>query len=181
MTAERWEEARPVLEKLIKLYPDFTGQDSPYGMLASVYRNLGQTNEEQQVLREFAKRDDTATDAYQRLMELGKAEQDWPGVELNAERYLAVEPLVALPHRFLAQAAEKLQEVPKAISSYRALLELGPADPALVHFKLAALLQSNGDPEARRQVLQALEEAPRYREALRLLLQIDQATTAGGT
>ena len=181
MTANRWEEARPVLQELIKFYPDFTGVDSPYRMLATVYRNLGQTNEELLLLKEFAQRDDAAPDAYQRLMELATAEKDWQTVELNADRYLAADPLVAVPHRFLAQAAEQLHEVPKAISSYRALLELGPADPALVHFKLAELLQQSGDSEARRHVLQALEEAPRYRAALRLLLEIEQASNPGGT
>jgi len=46
-----------------------------------------------------------------------------------------------------------------------------------VHFRLAKLLHSEGDPRARRHVLQALEEAPRYREALRLLMEINKKET----
>jgi len=47
-----------------------------------------------------------------------------------------------------------------------------PANPAEVHFELARLLQRRGDPEARGQVLRALEEAPRHRAALNLLLEL---------
>jgi tetratricopeptide (TPR) repeat protein len=112
-------------------------------------------------------------------MELDAAAADWPAVETNAQRYLAVDPLVALPHRYLAQASEKLDVSQTAISAYRALLELDPPDPAEVHFRLARLLHQTGSAdEARRQVLQALEEAPRYRDALRLLLQIDGSVGA---
>jgi uncharacterized protein HemY len=48
---------------------------------------------------------------------------------------------------------------------------------------LAKLLQKEGNPEAKRQVLEALEEAPRYKEALKLLLQLEgsAAKPAGGT
>jgi tetratricopeptide (TPR) repeat protein len=81
--------------------------------------------------------------------------------------------LIAWPYRFLAQVSEQTDQPQTAIGAYRALLELDPPDPAEVHFRLARALHRLGDPEARRQVLQALEEAPRYREALRLLLEIN--------
>ena len=54
------------------------------------------------------------------------------------------------------------------------MLKLDPPNPADTHFQLAQLLHQSGDPEARRQVLQALEEAPRYRDALALLLDINR-------
>jgi tetratricopeptide (TPR) repeat protein len=90
---------------------------------------------------------------------------------------------VALPYRFLAQACERTGETEAAISAYRATLELEPPDPAEIHYRLARLLHQSGRPEARRQVLQALEEAPRYREALRLLLELEAnpAAEPGGT
>jgi hypothetical protein len=44
-----------------------------------------------------------------------------------------------------------------------------------VHFRLARLMHSNNDPAAKRQVLLALEEAPRFRAAHRLLLELAQA------
>jgi tetratricopeptide (TPR) repeat protein len=64
--------------------------------------------------------------------------------------------------------------VDRAIQAYRVLLQLDPPDPAEAHYRLAVLLHRQGDPGAKRQVLQALEEAPRFRDALRLLLQINK-------
>ena len=93
-------------------------------------------------------------------------------VAKNAERFLAVNPLLPQPHRFLGTASEALGDSKRAIRSYETLLKLDPRDPADVHFRLAKLLHQAGDPGARRHVLEALEEAPRYREAHRLLLAI---------
>jgi tetratricopeptide (TPR) repeat protein len=173
---KKFAEAKAPLEKLLELYPDQTGSDSPYAMLAEVHQALGETNAERQTLARWAEKDDEAAKACLRLMELGAAAQDWTAVELNARRYLAVNPLVAPPYRFLAQAAERAGDVPTAIQAYRAWLELEPLDPADLQFHLAELLHRSGDPEARLHVLKALEEAPRHRAALRLLLEMERKT-----
>src|SRR5207248_3914929 len=141
-------------------------------MLASVCRSLSQTNEEREVLTRFTAKDDEAPDAYQRLMELAATNQDWPTVALSARRYLSVNPLVPLPYRFLAQASEKASDTQSGILAWRALVQLDPADPAEAHYQLAQLLHRTGNPEARRQVLMALEEAPGYRDAQKLLLDV---------
>ncbi|HEY5914455.1 MAG TPA: tetratricopeptide repeat protein [Verrucomicrobiae bacterium] len=177
MDQQQWAEARPVLEKLVELYPGATGGDCAYLKLATVCRALGETNTERQVLTRFAERDDEAVDAYLRLMELASATRDWPDVITNALRYLAVDPLVPSPYRYLARASEETGQAQPAIEACRALLELDPANPAEVHYHLAKLLFAEGDSAARRHVLQALEEAPRYREALRLLRRMQTGNT----
>jgi len=178
---KKFQEAKGPLQKLVELYPAQTGGDSAYAMLAVVHRALSETNAERQVLTQLAERDDEAAAAYLRLMELGAAAQDWPAVSLNAQRYLAVNPLVPSPYRFLAQASERGGEPQSAISAYRALLQLDPPDLAETHFRLAQLLDRAGDPAARRHVLQALEEAPRYRAALQLLLEINKKSPPAKT
>ncbi len=179
--AKDFEAAKAPLQRLIELYPSQTGSDSAYALLAGIYRKLGETNAERMVLTRFTELDDESTDAYLRLMELDKAAQDWGAVLTNARRYLAVNPLVAPPYEFLAEASEHSGDAGARIDAYRALLQLDPADPAEVHFRLAEALYRTGDPEARQQVLQALEEAPRFRKALDLLLQINRSEgqTAG--
>jgi tetratricopeptide (TPR) repeat protein len=107
------------------------------------------------------------------LLELGIANKDWPSVETNALRYLAVNPLVAPPYRYLAQASDQTKNTAHGIFAYRALLELDPSDLAETHFRLAELLHRTADPSARRHLLQALEEAPRYPAALKLLVEIN--------
>ena len=170
---KKWAEAKPILQQLIEAYPDYVGPESAYRMLAAAHRALGETNLEREVLERFAAKDDEAQDAYGRLMELDVASKDWPSVQTNSLRYLAVNPLVPPPYRYLAQASEQTGDTAYGIAAYHALLQLDPPDLAEAHFRLAELLHKTGDPSARRHVLQALEEAPRYPAALRLLLEIN--------
>jgi len=39
---KEWAEAKPLLERLLELYPGFTGPDSAYPMLAAAHRGLGE-------------------------------------------------------------------------------------------------------------------------------------------
>lgn len=174
IAAKDWAGAKDVLTRFLALDPDQIGPDSAYRQLAAVERNLGDTAGERAALAALADRDDNATDACLRLMELGETARDWPAVEHYAERFLAVNPLVAPPYRHLARAARERGERDRAIAANRTLLLLDPANPAEIHFQLARLLHEAGDPEARRQVLQALEDAPRNRDALALLLDLDR-------
>ncbi len=175
----RWADAKAPLQTLIRLYPAQTGSDNSYALLAGVHRELGETNEERQVLIQLAALDSDNTDAYARLMELDDAQKDWAGVAENAERFLAVNPLLPLPYRELARASEQLGHTGPAIRSYQRLLLLDPPDPADVHYRLARLLLQTGDTAgAKRHVLESLEEAPRFPDALRLLLEIEGATEA---
>jgi tetratricopeptide (TPR) repeat protein len=171
-----WEKAKAPLQKVIKLFPAQRGSDNAYSILGEVHRRLGETNEERQVLTQLAGIESDATDAYQRLMELNRSAADWEGVAANAGRYIAVNPLVELPYRYLAEASEALKQPDTAIASYQTLLRLDPPDPAGTHFKLARLLQPKDEVSAKRHLLQALEEAPRYREAHKLLLKLSKST-----
>ena len=74
----------------------------------------------------------------------------------------------------MAEAAEKLNKTEEAIVAYRTLLQMDPADPAEIHYRLALSLHRMGKQGAKRHVLSALEEAPRYRAAHRLLLEISR-------
>jgi tetratricopeptide (TPR) repeat protein len=173
---KKWKEAKVPLQELTKLYPSQTGSDSAYALLAEVHRNLGETNLEREALSKLAALDADASDAFLRLMELYSMTSEWNLVATNAERYLAVNPLVPQPYRYLAQASEATDQSQRAIDAYRTLLRLEPPDPAEAHYRLGRLLHQAGDAAAKRHVLQALEEAPRFREAHRLLLEIDRET-----
>ena len=174
--AKNWPEARTALERLVELYPSQKGGDTAYRPLVAALRALGDAQAERAVLERWAQTDDEATDAYARLMELAAAEKNWAAVNANAERYLSVNPLVAPPYRLQAQASAELGDVSTAVVAWRTLLQLDVPDPADAHFQLAKLLNGRGEAaEAKRQALLALEEAPRYREALHLLLELNRA------
>ena len=172
MIAERrWEEAKEPCKTLIKLYPNFSEREgNAYAWLAKVHRELEEFAEERKILEALAGISGDAYDAFVRLVELGVDQKDWDAVRRNAERALAVNPLLPGPYRHLALAAEAEAEKVSAIESWRTLLQLEPEDPAEAHFHLARLLRSTQRGEAKRHLLMALEEAPRFRQAHRLLL-----------
>ena len=173
MVEEKWQKAREVLERMKALIPGYVGPDNPYLLLAIVFRRLSDPAAEHKVLEELAMRDGDAVTAYLRLMELDQASGDWRGVAKNARRFLAVNPLVPTPHRQLARAAEHLGDRDDALTAYREVALLDDTDPAEVHYHLATLLRDAGKlQEARREVLKSLEEAPRFREAHQLLLEM---------
>jgi len=179
MQEQKWEDAKVPLQRLIELYPQQKGSDSAYRPLVAALKALSDTPGELAVLRQWCEIDDEATDAYVRLMELAAAQKDWPTVARNAERYLAVNPLVPPPYRYLAQATTETGDFSNAIVASRTLIQLDVPDRADVHYQLARLLQHRGDVvEARRHAVLALEETPRYRAALSLLLDLSRPPPA---
>jgi tetratricopeptide (TPR) repeat protein len=134
---------------------------------------LNQTDQQRRALEQLAARQGDAIDAYLRLMELAAQVPDGEATIAYARQLMAVDPLHKAAHRLVVEAAEQVGDRSLAIESSRALLLMDPADPARVHYRLARLLEQTGDrPSARRHVLQALEEAPRFRDAHRLLLRL---------
>ena len=137
-----------------------------------MHRHFNKPAQEREVLEKLAALDADAVPVFLRLLELASDAKDWPAVERNAQRLLAVNPLLASGHSHLARASQELGHSGTATSAYRTLLATDPEDPAGVHYQLARLLFAAEDPAARRHVLQALELAPRYRDAQQLLLEI---------
>jgi tetratricopeptide (TPR) repeat protein len=173
IAGKRWQEAKVPLKQLYELHPRYIGSDSALNLLGLVHRELGETSEERNVLSEVAELEDDVVDVYLRLAELATQANDWPAVARHAEQALAVNPLIKPPHQFLSQAAERLGNDPKAIAGLMALSEMEPTDPAGLHYEIARLYHRTRQlPEARRQVIRSLEEAPRFRAAHRLLLEI---------
>lgn len=174
IAAKKWTEAKVPLQKLIELYPNQRDADSAYAMLAGVHRALKESDAEIAMLHKLVELNSDAVSAFERLMQISAARKDWPGVLANADRYTAVNPLSPSPRQYAADAHEALGDKRSAIADYRTLLQLGPADPADTHYRLARLLHAVGDAAAKREVLLALEDAPRFRAALQLLLEIDE-------
>jgi Tfp pilus assembly protein PilF len=76
----------------------------------------------------------------------------------------------------LAEAGEQLPEPLLVARAMTALAQLDPVDPAAIDFRMAkALVQLSQLELAKHHVLRALSEAPRYRDAHRLLLEIAQS------
>ena len=178
VTKREFEKAKKSLTKLIELYPEQTGLDSAYVILAAIHRELGETDDERRVLEQYVARTDDAKTALLRLIELQTGAHDWPSASVSVRRLLEVNPLLPQAQRARALTSEQLGEVDDAIQGLRAVLLMDPDDPAEAHFRLARLLFDQGKSEARVQVLAALEAAPRYRDAQKLLLKIVRSQPA---
>jgi tetratricopeptide (TPR) repeat protein len=175
---DKFQDAVNTAKHLREIYPSDVSADSSYALLAKAYRGLKDVDAEQEALEQIASRTDDATDAYARLAELAESKEDWAGVAKNAERILAVNPLVPAPHRLLARAAEKLGRRDDAIRANEALLKFDTTDIAETHFRLATLLSDTKDRDAaRRHAIMALEEAPRFLDAHKLLLKLANGDT----
>lgn len=175
---KKWTEAKEPLATMRRLYPRDAAADGHHVLLARVHRELHETAQEREVLQQLAALSSDNVDLFARLCELCSQAGDWKQTQSLAQRWLAVNPLSAAPHRMAAEAAEKLGDDRAAIDSYRALLLLNPVDIAGLHLKLATALQRQGDlPAAKRHVLLALDEAPRFRAAHQKLLEILRASS----
>jgi tetratricopeptide (TPR) repeat protein len=174
----KFEQAIETAKHLRDIFPNDIQPQNAYDLLAVAYRGLADVEAEREALEALASRDDSAIDAYLRLMEIAESKQDWEAVAKNAHRMLAVNPLVAAPHRYLAKAAANLNRRDEAIRANEALLKFDTTDVAETHYRLATLLREDSKADAaRRHALMALEEAPRYLAAHKLLLELSRAST----
>ncbi|MHC4559612.1 MAG: tetratricopeptide repeat protein, partial [Planctomycetota bacterium] len=165
-------QAQIPLKKLISLYPKYTVKGNAYSLLASIYRKLGETEQERLMLTRLGTISANAVEAYGRLMEIGMEQKDWSAVLENGNKYIAVYPMLGTVHWQMGRANEELGRNEQAIDSYRRLLLLDPSDPADINYRLAKLFQERDPGTAKRYVLEALADAPRFRQAHRLLLKI---------
>ena len=112
-------------------------------------------------------------DACLRLLQIYSAANDTKNVKRMARLLQAINPLLKSSHRSLALVAEKENDDQLAIESLSALVKMDPLDKADTHYRLAsAQFHQKDSVSAKRNVLLALEAAPRFRDAHKLLLEI---------
>jgi tetratricopeptide (TPR) repeat protein len=178
---KKWDDAAAALEKIVALHPHDDQIDGALGLLALVRREQKNPAAERGLLSALTQIDAAVPDANARLIELATVAKDWKTVAFQANRWLAVNPLIPAPWRALAESSEAMGELPGAISAWRTLLALDPPDPSAIHFNLARLLHKSGDKSAKRHILMALEDNPRHRGALSLLLEVTNANADNQT
>lgn len=171
--------ARTAWEMADAAFPYDTDARSPVVRLVEGARARGDVADELQWLEAWRQRDDAAAAPRLRLIELQRERKDWTALHEAARSLLAVQPLLRSTHEALATASEQLAAPQSAADAWRAVLALQPPDRVEAHYRLARqlqLLEQRAD--AQRHVLRALEEAPRYRAALRLLLELQPEDVA---
>ena len=169
--------AETKLLQLIELYPEDNSGNGARTLLATVYGRQQFPEKQAAVLKSHLQRSDSDLDAANTLLTLQIDKQDWSAALITGETILAIDPLQPNALRALLQAATAIEANDASIELLNGLLQLEPADAARWHFQLAKIYEEDDPAAARRHVLLALEQAPRYRDAL-LLLQKITATPA---
>jgi len=107
------------------------------------------------------------------------AVEDWESVATYAKRLVAVNPLDPTAHQFLAQASASMGDWEAAAKALKVVAEMNPLDIADIRYRLAQAYWALDELDlAKREVLLALEQAPRYRAAHQLLLKIVEVQTS---
>jgi tetratricopeptide (TPR) repeat protein len=170
---EKLEEAAQEAEAAKKLFPLYTDEGDPYRLLAGVYEKQGQKDKAAAELIEWRVNKGRDPETFKRLAtllhELGRTEE----AIRTLEESLFISMYDLETHRNLGEWYFEESNPRLAAREYGAVLALDPPDKAEAHYRLATAYQAMNDPQrARRQVLAALEIAPGYRDAQRLLLEL---------
>ncbi len=175
---EEWAKARDQLQEIIATGLYLPGPENLQLMLAQALNKLGDTAGEKVTLTFVAEHEGDSLAAASRLLEISQQAKDWPAVKRWSEATVAIHPLSVAGWRGLLDASEQLHDNAHGIEAGLALLELAQPDVAALNYRVARLMQPTDVEGARRHVLLALEEAPRFRAAYELLSILPTATTA---
>jgi tetratricopeptide (TPR) repeat protein len=167
---KNWNAAKELLEKIIVAEPDNREPFNPYQALALICRGLGDESGERAALARLLQIDSNASEAAARLLELS---QSLPATErlATADRMLETNPFQEQAYRTLAAAARETGAAARSRDAFQSLLALEPRDASRLHYELATMLRESDPDTARREVLKALEENPRFELALEFLVQ----------
>ena len=161
------------LERARALFPEYAGGDGPYPLLVQAMLARGDKLAARQLLLTMRDLGEFPHDAHVLLADLLLQTGDTARAADALEDAIYVSPYDIEQHRTLASLYSRLGNHRKAIRERLAVVALNPVDRAEAVYDLAVAYRDAGDiVNARRQVLRALEEAPHYENAQRLLLQL---------
>ena len=164
--------AETKLLELIKLFPEDTSANGGRKILAEVYKRQEKADQQAAVLAEHLQRSGDDLEAAVELLSLQVTAKQWPQALTTGRLVMAIDPLQPGVLRQLNVVASSTKDDNLAVDVLTGLLELEPADAARTHFLIAQILKSQNAEQSRRHVLLSLEQAPRYRAAHKLLLDL---------
>lgn len=165
--------ARDAFEEAARMFPQYGGQDGPHRHLARIAEQQGDADRaavEWEMQLSLNENDQEAAKELARLLE----ESGESGASATAlAKVIEIAPFDPALHRHLATLYESAGQYHQAVLERGAILALDPVDRAEALYELARAHWAAGQPqEARTRVLESLEIAPAYSEALDLLLEI---------
>ncbi len=170
---KKWDDAIKEGDAIRDLYPEYVEKGSVYEALAQAWLAKGDKGHATEELERYSKVGGRDPES---LKELAKFLQE-QGRKQEAAAVLERMNLIYLEddeaHNRLGALSLDLNRPKIAAREYQAVLDLKPADPASAHLGLAlAYKMENRPDQAREEVISALEAAPNYKPAQKLLLEL---------
>ncbi|HWB95050.1 MAG TPA: tetratricopeptide repeat protein, partial [Bryobacteraceae bacterium] len=157
------------------LYPDYVEGGNAYQFLADAYVEKGNKAAAIAELDRYAKMGGRNPATLKQLAALQTEAGNKKAAAAALERLNYIFPLDSDLHQKLGDLWLDQGNVAGAIREYQAVVAGKPLDPAASHFNLAkAYRMANRDGEAKDELLLALEAAPGYRPAQKLLLELSK-------
>ena len=173
---EDWESIVGLAGHMIDILPQYIEPDSPYIAMAKAKEELGFHSDAIQALEQYWHNGGYDPAALTRLSGwLSDAGRSHDAIEVLQVVNL-VDPLDQELHGNLGDLLLAEQRPDEALLEYQVALALNPHDKATAHYRIARAHNALGDREASQgQLLLALDVAPNFRPAQRLLLELMRA------
>ncbi|MBM3734515.1 MAG: tetratricopeptide repeat protein [Acidobacteria bacterium] len=157
------------------LYPDYIEAANAYELLADAYEAKKDKKSAAAELLKYAKMGGRDPKALKRLSQMQEELGDPRGAAATLARINYVYPVNDEPlHRRFGDLLFNLKDYSGALREYSAVLAMSPLDRASAHHNVARTHLAMGDrAKAEDSLLEALEAAPNYRPAQKLLLELE--------
>ncbi len=171
---KKWDDVIKEGRAIRDLYPEYVEPGSVYEFLADAYAEKGDKKAAIAELERYLKLGGKAPWTIKKAATLYEETGDRKSAAAALDRLNYIYPVKDEElHRRLGDLWMEAGNVAGAVREYRAVVASKPVDPAASHFNLARALMSSRRPsEAEEHLLLALEAAPGYRPAQKLLLQL---------
>ncbi|MCW5977859.1 MAG: tetratricopeptide repeat protein [Bryobacteraceae bacterium] len=156
------------------LYPEYVEDGNPYELLADAHLANGNKDAAMAELERYARAGGRKPDTLKKLARLQEEKGKRKDAIATLERLNYVYPVNDEElHRWLGDLALSERNMHLAIREFKAVIAMNPHDRAASEFNLAkAYRAANRDKEAMNHVVLALEAAPGYRPAQKMLLEL---------
>jgi tetratricopeptide (TPR) repeat protein len=161
---------------ILAIFPEYVGDANVYELLADADKAVGDARSEDSVLFEYERAGGGQPALLERLATLQETAGKKAEAEATLERLNYIYPVKDEElHRRLGDLLYGEKNYDGAIREYGARVASNPLDKAGAEFNLAQAYYASGQRDkAQESVLAALETAPGYRPAQKLLLELQQ-------
>lgn len=160
------------------LYPDYVEAGSAYEFLATAYLEKNNKPAAIDELERYVKVGGRYPDSIKKLAKLLDEAGNKKEAAAVLERLNYIYPLDNEAHQELGTLLLGQNDAKDAVREFRAIVGHNPIDPAQSHFDLARAYNLNHQTEqAKDELITALEAAPGFRPAQKLLLELNTAET----